>query len=149
MSHIRAGGAALLLLAGCATNKPAASVPPAELLGAFEDDYGIAYTLTGAAWTQHPGTVYHVAAWHPEDGYLIARNDSANANGGLWTRIDWIALDGMEPYTWAFCLSTYDAPTAEAAENTRTARRDMPRTGCNGYPFSRMKPRPEGNQAGR
>jgi hypothetical protein len=58
-----------------------------------------------------------------------------------WTRIDWAPLSGMAPYTWAFCLSAYDAATADLAEAARTARRDNLRTGCNGFPFSRMKRR--------
>ena len=71
---------------------------------------------------------------------LIAQNDSANAYApGLWTRIDWVRLDGMAPYTWAFCLTAYDAPTRAAAEATPPADRATPRTGCNGYPFSRMR----------
>ncbi|CAN5907988.1 hypothetical protein BH11GEM2_BH11GEM2_35000 [soil metagenome] len=56
----------------------------------------------------------------------------------LWSRIDWIRLE-MAPYEWAFCLSAYAAPTQEAALATTTARRDAPRTGCNGHPFSRMR----------
>jgi hypothetical protein len=36
-------------------------------------------------------------------------------------------------------LSAYQAPTADSAEATRIARPDTPRTGCNGYPFSRMQ----------
>lgn len=72
--------------------------------------------------------------------YLIARNDEGNPGDvGRWTRIDWAPLSGMAPYTWAFCLSAYDAATAGAAEATQTARRDNLRTGCGGFPFSRMK----------
>ena len=33
----------------------------------------------------------------------------------------------------------YEAPTADSAEATRTAMPETPRTGCNGYPYSRMK----------
>ena len=73
-------------------------------------------------------------------GTLIDRNDTANTHApGLWTRIDWVRLGGMEPYTWAFCLTAYDAPTRTAAEATPAADRATPRTGCTGYPFSRMR----------
>lgn len=76
----------------------------------------------------------------PARRYLIAWNDSSNATApGLWTRIDWIPLSGMPPYAWAFCLSAYEAPSRAAAEATAIARPDTPRTGCNGYPFSRMR----------
>ncbi len=78
--------------------------------------------------------------WHPHAQYLVAQNDASNASdAGLWTRIDWIALPDMAPYAWGFCLSAYAAPTQVDAERTTIARRDDPRTGCNGYPFSRMR----------
>lgn len=48
-------------------------------------------------------------------------------------------LSDLAPYTWAFCLTAYKAPTAESARATTAANRATPRTGCNGYPFSRMK----------
>ena len=58
---------------------------------------------------------------------------------GLFTRIDWVRLD-MAPFTWAFCMTAYKATPADSAEATQPAKRDVPRTGCNGFPFSRMKP---------
>jgi hypothetical protein len=79
-------------------------------------------------------------AWNSARQYLIAQNDSANASApGLWTRIDWVTLADMAPYNWAFCLSAYEAPTRAAAEAVTIANRETPRTGCNGYPFSRMR----------
>lgn len=72
---------------------------------------------------------------------MIAQNDLDNpGDGGLWTRIDWLPLRGMSPWEWGFCLSAYKAVSAAAAESTRVARRETPRTGCNGHPFSRMRP---------
>ena len=50
-----------------------------------------------------------------------------------------MALPGMPPYEWAFCLSAWDAPTQADAERADIARRDTPKTGCNGYRFSRMR----------
>jgi len=135
-----------LLLGGCMHRPPsstetAAGTPPSLLLGDFEDDYGIRYTITLQTWRQHPATTFHLVRWEPEGRYLIARNDADNpGDGGLWTRIDWVELSGMPPYRWAFCLSAYDAPTAAEAEATTLAVRETPRTGCNGYPFSRMRP---------
>ena len=134
----------LLALSACALHAnpprtPAAS-PPALLLGEFVDDYGIAHHVDAQQWLQRPDTRYRVVAWHPEAQYLIARNDAGNrSDAGLWTRIDWLALPGMPPYEWAFCLSAWDAPTQAAAERADIARRDTPKTGCNGYPFSRMR----------
>lgn len=111
------------------------------MLGRFEDDYGNRFTITPRLWLQEPGSRFHIVRWRAEAGYLIARNDASNpGDGGLWTRIDWLPLPGTPPYVWGFCLSAYKAPTAAAAESTRVARRDRPRTGCNGHPFSRMKP---------
>lgn len=115
------------------------SGPPEMIVGQFEDDYGGRHAVSPALWT-HGRARYHVVAWYPGEQYVIARNDSANpGDGGLYTRIDWMPL-AMPPYTWAFCLSAYNAPTADSAAATRLARRDTPRTGCNGHPFSRMKP---------
>lgn len=106
------------------------------------DDYGGAHAITPELWVQSPRNSYHVMRWDPAGQYLIAVNDSANASApGRWTRIDWMELRDMAPYTWAFCLSAYDAATEAEAEATTVAERATPRTGCNGYPFSRMRRR--------
>lgn len=124
-------------LAGCAPRLATHPAPP-DLLGAFVDDYNNAYAITPETWTQLPHGRFHVARWDAET--LIARNDSANSHApGLWTRIDWVRLDGMAPYTWAFCLTAYESPTQADAEAAPAADRATPRTGCNGYPFSRMR----------
>jgi len=131
---------ALLVLGGCASRVGVAEPPPALVLGTFADDYGSTYAITKETWEHRGYARYHVVRWRPEAGYLVARNDAANpTDGGRWTRIDWVRLDGMAPYEWAFCLSAYDALTAAAAESTRVARPETPRTGCSGHPFSRMK----------
>lgn len=139
----------LLLLVvgnGCARTQDATLIgqPPDALTGTFVDDYGVTYTISPTVWQQHPDNKYRVVAWHPEAGYLVAQNDEQNvSDAGLWTRIDWIPLEGMPPYTWAYCLSAYNAPTRDAAAQTQLANKDTPRTGCNGFPFSRMKQAPE------
>ncbi|MES2304736.1 MAG: hypothetical protein V4558_04485 [Gemmatimonadota bacterium] len=110
------------------------------LIGEFQDDYGSRFTITSAEWFQQPGNRFHVLRWNPASQYLIAQNDSSNrGEGGRFTRIDWMPLPGMPPYEWGFCLTAYDAPTAAAAEATAPPRRDIPKTGCNGFPFSRMR----------
>lgn len=110
------------------------------LLGEWRDDYNSRHTITPTTWTHHPRSTYKVIAWHPDQNYVIARNADDNpSEAGLYTRIDWMPLPDMAPYTWAFCLSAYDAPTAKAAEDVTLANRDTPRTGCNGFPFSRMR----------
>jgi hypothetical protein len=141
--------AASLSPGGCSRRPPVPPPPqpaPQELLGRFIDDYGDRFTISAADWIQHPDSGYtntaryHIRRWDSAGQYLIAENDSANpSGGGRWTRIDWLPLTGMAPWTWGFCLSAYDAPTATAAESVTVARRDTPMTGCNGHPFSRMR----------
>lgn len=123
--------------------EPGAASPttaPADLLGTFEDDYGIRYTIGPSTWRQGSGIVYHVVAWDSAGRSLIARNDEQNpSDGGRWTRIDWVRLEDMAPWTWAYCLTVYDAVARGAAESAPAADRASPRTGCNGFPFSRMR----------
>ena len=134
----------LVGVAACASTSTANPSPaPTELLGEFLDDYGVRYRVTPAEWTQLPRARYHILKWNVAGQYLIVRNDSANASdAGLWTRIDWVDLTGMPPYQWGFCYSAFRAPSAAVAETVSVARRDTPRTGCNGFPFSRMKRAP-------
>ena len=138
-------GRSLLVIAfgavtsGCAAS-PAAESAPALLLGEFVDDYGIRYSIDADQWVQHPGVRYHLRAWDPADRFVVAENDSGNpGDGGLWTRIDWTILADSSEYEWAFCYAAYRAPTQAEAVLAEGTRRDTPRTGCNGYPFSRMK----------
>ena len=147
MTHLTTRGSwlALLVLGACSYAPSPGPVPQGNpdslLLGRFEDDYGNLFTITGELWTQHPGARYHIVRWRSEAQYLIARNDPRNpGEGGLWSRIDWMPLTGMPPFGWAFCMSAYRAASAAEAESAAVARRDTPRNGCNGHPFSRMKP---------
>jgi hypothetical protein len=136
-------GAGMLALVACARN-PVSTIPAAPLqliLGDFVDDYGGRFTVTRDDWFQRPRSHYRIVAWHPGAQYLIAQNDSANRTApGRWTRIDWVALPDQQPFQWGFCFSAFDAPTREAAEATQVVDRRHPETGCNGYPFSRMRP---------
>jgi len=136
--------ALLILLSGC-TEKQETVAPasaPEFLLGTFEDDYYITYEISATKWTQHPSSTYHISEWHAEDQFMIAQNDSLNSSAaGLWTRIDWMKLENMDPFTWAFCLAAYEAATMEDARNTITADRSIPKTGCGSHPFSRMQVR--------
>lgn len=137
--------AVLCGLAGCAPRTAGLhdapkGTPPPLLLGEFEDDYGIQYSISERGWHQQPESRYRVVRWRTDAQYLIAQNDAANpSDAGLWTRIDWIVLSDMPPFEWAFCLSAYAALTAAEAERTDIAQRETPRTGCNGHPFSRMR----------
>jgi hypothetical protein len=118
----------------------ASAPPPPVIVGEFVDDYGARHTVSASMWQQHPRNRFHILRWNPAGRYLIARNDSANAaERGLWTRIDWVELAGMPPFSVAFCFSAYRAPSAAAAESVTVAKPDTPRTGCNGFPYTRLK----------
>lgn len=133
-----------LLLLGCARHSrvpaPTADQAPAFLLGNFEDDYGARFSITQADFFQRARNHYRIVRWDVANQFFIAQNDSANASDpNRWTRIDWMKLEGMPPFEWAFCFTAYKATTQQEAENTPAAKRETPRTGCNGFPFSRMK----------
>src|ERR1700704_1108670 len=118
--------AAGLALGACSPRRPGPPPPsavPQELLGEFIDDYGDRFMVSATEWVQHPDSGYkntaryHVVRWNAAAQYLVAENDSAHPTArDRWTRIDWLPLAGMAPYTWGFCLSAYDAPTEAAAE---------------------------------
>lgn len=113
---------------------------PALFKGDFVDDYGIRYSITDSVWTQLPGARFHILQWNAEEQWLLARNDAANPTAaGLYTRIDITRFPNMAPWHWGFCLSAYESTTAADALKVKAADRTTPRTGCNGYPFSRMK----------
>ncbi|MGQ0647533.1 MAG: hypothetical protein ACT4P7_08160 [Gemmatimonadaceae bacterium] len=119
---------------------PGIEQPPAFALGDFVDDYGNEFTITPTEFFQRPRARYRVHRWDVAGRFLIAQNDTSNpTHGGLWTRIDWVRLEGMPPWEWAFCFSAYQAPTRAVAESTSVARGETPRTGCNGFPYSRLK----------
>lgn len=133
--------AAAVAVPGC-TQPPASSSeePPALVLGDFVDDYGIEYSVREDLWVQHPGTRFRIQRWDATGRFLVAQNDSANpSDGNLWTRIDWVALDGKDEFAWAFCYASYQAASHEEAVTAPPTQRDTPRTGCQGYPFSRMR----------
>jgi hypothetical protein len=108
--------------------------------GQFVDDYGNAFDISDTLFAQLPHGRFRIVEWHLDEQFVVAQNDRANANdAGLWTRIDWMVFSNMAPYTWGFCLTAYRAPTQEAARGTPAPNRSTPRTGCNGFPFSRMQ----------
>lgn len=134
-----------LSVSGCRSHdarqlNSATLVPDERLIGHFIDDYGIRYSISGSIWRQHPGTVYHIDYWDAAGQFIIARNDESNSgNPGLWTRIDWTILEDSGPYIWGFCLTVYDARSSTIAASAVPALRETPRSGCNGFPFSRMQ----------
>lgn len=120
--------------------KPVIDTAPSIIKGNFTDDYGIKYFVSDTVWAQLPGIKYHILKWNIKEQYCIARNDEKNpSEPGLYTRIDYMMFNNMEPFLWGFCLSVYNAPNDSVAENTYKADRANPKKGCNGFPFSRMK----------
>jgi len=131
----------LIVLTYCLACTSVSKEIPKFLQGSFQDDYKIDYELTEKMFFQKPNTRFHILKWNIEEQYFIAKNDSLNPyDPNLYARIDWMKFEDMAPFTWGFCLSVYDATTADSAEIMSTVNRTTPKTGCNGYPFSRMKP---------
>lgn len=136
-----------IILLGCSYRTHAvdaitfpADTVPADLKGKFTDDYGIRYEISDSLWTQLPKIRYHILQWNVKDQFIIARNDAANpSDTGLYTRIDYMRFENMEPWRWGFCLTVYNARATTVAETTAPADRQNPGKGCNGFPFSRMK----------
>lgn len=121
---------------------------PSLLKGEFVDDYDIRYTVSDSLFFMHPRAKYHIIKWNIKDQYFIAKNDTINpSEKGLYSRIDYMYFENMAPWGWGFCLTVYDAKTDAQAETQAVADRKNPRKGCNGFPFSRMKP--AGNSDGR
>lgn len=134
-----AAALAALTLMGSACMPFRASGGRALPQGTFVDDYGDTFRISARVFEQRPAAMYHFVEWHADSQYVIARNDSANASHpGAWTRIDWMTLDSP-PYSWAFCFAAWKAPTLAAARAATRPDRSTPRTGCNGYPFSRLQ----------
>lgn len=129
----------VLILAGCG-GPAVAPQAPAALLGDWVDDYGIRYQIMDTLWVQQPSARYRVVEWQVGERYLVARNGAENpADGGLYTRIDWVELEDAAPWEWAFCLATWDANSAAGAAVAPGSDRTQPRTGCGGHPYSRMR----------
>lgn len=122
----------------------AAQAPPELVLGAFKDDYNTVHDISATRWRHGSAVTYEIVEWNAEQQYFVAMNGAANpTDAGKWSRVDWFAIksttgQGQTNYEWAYCMTAYDAPTKEAARAVTMAKRDTPRTGCNGFPFTRM-----------
>ena len=131
----------LLLLLGCTQQQsvPPVSPIPTFLIGNFEDDYDVHYSITDSTFSMEDHTLIHVLDWNVENQFFIGQNDTSNIYDPLlYSRIDWMIFENMGAYEWGFCMSTYNAATLDSAYSA-SANRAQPKTGCNGYPFSRMK----------
>lgn len=113
---------------------------PIFMIGEFEDDYGVQYQVDNQIFRMLPNDKYHILSVNEAEGFLILQNDSLNKFApSLFTRIDYQKLNNMNPYEWAFCFSSYEeANVKDAINKVNTQKTDL-MTGCNGFPFSRMK----------
>ena len=116
---------------------PLAGQAPAQIRGDWSDDYGASHQIGDTLW-RHGGNRYRLVRWDSAGNYLIARRLGTDS-AAVWTRIDLIRLDSMPPWRWGYCLATWTAPSADSAAATRLADRTTPRSGCGGFPFTRMK----------
>lgn len=116
---------------------PLAGQSPTSIRGEWLDDYGSRHRITDSTW-QHHSNLYRIVRHEAEAGFVVAWQDRGDSTPS-WTRIDLIRLDSMPPWRWGFCLTTWTAPSADSAAATTPADRQHPRTGCGGFPFTRMK----------
>jgi len=134
-----------VLLAGCDReldlNYVAKSSPPSWLMGEFQDDYDITYSISDSLWHQLPLPPYRVQEWLENESAVLLRNQASDSSESTWLRIDWMQLEEMPPWEWAFCISRWDAAGREALFDDLNVNRAKPRSGCSGYPFSRMRTR--------
>lgn len=120
-----------------------AAQAPAALLGTWHDDYGATHQITDTLWIQGPNQ-FRIVHWDNAGRFLVARNAATNAGqAGRWSRIDVMRFEAMPPWRWGYCFSAWDAPSADSAARVAPADRSAPRTGCGGFPFTRMRAPPE------
>ena len=131
---------AFLGLLSCSHSSRISQMIPSTFLGTFEDDYGIEYRISPTQFIQEPRIIYNILEWNSKEQYIITQNAATNpSEPNLFTRIDYVALNNMEPFSWGFCYTTYNAASASMAKATAAADKTNPKIGCGGYPFSRMK----------
>lgn len=125
---------------GCSNSSKTTTAPSSTFIGNFKDDYGIQYRISPKQFIQEPRITYTIIEWNTAEQYFITQNDASNpSEPSLYTRIDYMELKNMAPYTWGFCYTIYNAASVKIAKETAAADRSNPKKGCGGYPFSRMK----------
>ena len=130
----------IIHLLSCNQSTKNLSTSSSVYLGHFEDDYGIEYRISPTQFIQEPRIIYNIMEWNTKEQYIITQNAATNpSEPNLFTRIDYVALNDMEPFSWGFCYTTYNAASASLAKATAAADKTNPKKGCGGYPFSRMK----------
>lgn len=108
--------------------------------GNFEDDYRVTYSVSDSVFKMEEHTKIHIVEWNLEEQFFLGQNDSSNIYDPLlYSRIDWMKFENMGEFEWGFCMSAYNEISLDSARAVSVVNREDPKTGCNGYPFSRMK----------
>lgn len=124
----------------CTPSQNETSSIPDFLLGSFEDDYGVSYSISDSLFVMEDHTRIHILEWNLKEQFFVGKNDSQNIYDPLfYSRIDWMEFEDMDDFKWGFCMSAYNEISLDSAKAVNSANRNTPRTGCGGYPFSRMK----------
>lgn len=130
----------LLLLISSIVQAQKSNKIPTKFQGTFEDDYGSKYLVTDSTFQMIPHSRYNVIEWDEQGQYFLVQNDAGNKYmPNLFSKISIAPLQDMKPFTWAFCFTTYKSNSIEEARAEKSDASN-PKQGCNGYPFSRMKP---------
>ncbi|MFV1883664.1 MAG: hypothetical protein ACMZ7B_04200 [Balneola sp.] len=131
----------ILILFSCSSPEEKSSPTiPGFLIGDFEDDYGVTYAIRDSVFMMEDHTKIHILDWNLDGQLFVGKNDSSNIYDPLlYSRIDWMKFENMGEFEWGFCLSAYNEISLDSARAVSVVNRENPKTGCNGYPFSRMK----------
>ena len=115
-----------------------------SIAGSYVDTWGYSTIITADTWTlaASDGTsksVFHLTLVDNASSFAIAQNDAQNSfSPGLWSRFDWTTDSASA--VW-YCQTTYDAPSAEAAQQTPPANAQDLATGCgSGFPWTQLIP---------
>lgn len=108
---------------------------PSALIGNFIDDYNIEYSISDSVWIQYPDFEMNIIMIDTTEMYIIGY-DTADSS---YTRIDYMSFEHMGDYKWGFCYTAYDKKEYSETLVVDSVNRKTPKTGCSGFPFSRMK----------
>ena len=106
------------------------------IFGDFTDDYGINYSISSETWIQYPEFKLNILKIDSSEMFVLGYNPIDST----YTKIDYMPFENQSPFTWGFCYTTYDKKDQDEAISENPADRSAPKTGCNGFPFSRMEP---------
>lgn len=125
------------LTTGCNTNPWSQMRLVADFSGDYEDDFGYTFSLNSYRWTNGSGSFFSISQYDEQLGWIVAQNDSSNSwSPNLWSKFDLTSDTDGEMY---FCQSTYDAMDEQTALDALSAATDNLTTGCNGFPWSKMR----------